>query len=173
MANVQRWVTGNPNTRLVSIKSGVTVELGDLMFLDEADDLRVDGDSTANNYAYPLEYFRISGGSVELNKRGVKDYFLGVAMDDKDGVGDEKNEQKLSIATAGRFVFDLKPAKTIKTGFMLAPTGTTTASNMYNQKVAYTTDGSIAIGYFAEYKVHAREAEVYFRTKYAPNGVIS
>jgi len=173
MANKQRWITGNPNIKLMSVKSEVTVELGDLMFLDEVDNLRADGSSTANNYAYPIEYFRITGSSLELNKRSLKNYFLGVAMDDKDGVGDEKNEQKLSIATSGKFKFDLKPAKTVKTGYMFSSTGTTSASDMYNQKVAYTTDSSIAIGYFAEYKTHAREAEVYFRTKYVPIGTIS
>ena len=138
------------------------------MFLDNSDNLRDDGSSTANNYGYPLEYLRISGSSLELNKVQVKSKFLGVAMDDKDGI-DGANNLKIPVATFGKFKFDLKPSKTVNVGDMFAPSGTTSASDMYNQKIAKTTDSTKALGYFAECKTHATTVEVFIKTAFGAN----
>jgi len=162
MASVNRHIEGDANVILVEVLSGVTVETGDLMFLDNSDDLRNDGSSIANNYGYPLKYLRISGSSLELNKVQVKSRFLGVSMDDKDGI-DNANNLKIPIATSGKFKFDMKPSKTVKVGDMFAPSGTTSASDMYNQKIAKTTDSTKALGYFAECKTHATTVEVFIK----------
>jgi len=172
MANVQRWVSGNPNALYVTVHSGITVELGDLMFLDNQDNLRNDGSSTADNLAYPIEYLRTSGASLELNKHKLKEVFIGVAMDDKDGVGDSGNTKKVSIATSGKFRFNLKPAKSVYAGNYFGATGTSTASDLYNQKIMKTSDTTSIIGVFAEYKVHAREAEVYIISAFKPPGSV-
>lgn len=171
MASVNRHIEGDTNVVLVEVLSGVTVETGDLMFLDNSDDLRNNGSSTTNNYVYPLEYLRISGSSLALNKVQVKGRFLGVAMDDKDGISNATN-LKIPIATSGKFKFDLKPPKTIKVGDMFAPSGTSSASDMYNQKIAKTTDSTNALGYFAEYKTHAIVAEVFIKTAFGANKLI-
>lgn len=166
MANVQRYVANDKNVVPIQVASGVTVELGDLMFLDSANNLRSDGSSTASNYAYPIEYFRISGASVNINRSGVTLYFLGVAMDDVDGENNGVTKH-ISVATTGKFKFDLKPAKTVYPGDWVSASGTTTASNMFNQKVSKTTEIKYAMGFFAEKKLHALSAEVVIKSFFA------
>lgn len=166
MANVQRYIDGTKNTVTVLVKSGVTVELGDLMFIDNASNLRNDGSSIANFFAYPVEYLRVSGASVELNKEVLKSYFVGVALDDKDGISGGSDEN-ISIATSGKFVYDLKPAKTIKVGEFFSASGTTSASDLLNQKIMKTEDSDKVLGYFAESKTHAANAYVFIRTIYS------
>ena len=172
MSNVQRWVSGNLNSLWVTVHSGITVELGDLMFLNNQNNLMYDGSSTADNLAYPIEYLRTSGASLELNKHKLKEVFIGVAMDDKDGVGDSGNTKNISIATSGKFKFDLKPAKTVYAGSFFGATGTSSASDLFNQKIMKTSDTTSIIGVFAEYKVHATEAEVYIKSAFKPPGSI-
>jgi len=173
VADVQRYVKWSKNTIITPVQSGVTVEIGDLMFLDKEDDLRNDGSSTANNCAYPLEYLRISGASLELNKRQVKNYFLGVALNSKEGIGDITEITNISIATAGVFNFDMKPAKTVYIGEYVAPSGTTSGSDMYNQKVMKSTEVLDAIGFFAERKSYARTADVVLKTTFGRLGSIT
>ena len=132
------------------------------MFLDSADDLRNDGDSTASNCAYPFEYFRLSGSSLTLNKEGIQDYFLGISLDDVDGI-DNDVTNKITVGTAGKYDFDLKPAKTVYPTNMFGAAGTTSASNLYNQKVMKVTDKDYALGYFTERKKHALTAEAVIR----------
>ena len=172
MANVQRYVEGKIDHILVNVLSAVTVEIGDLMFSNDTDDLQVDGSSTADHYAYPLSYLRISGASLELNKREVKKRFIGVANDCKPGIDNGSHDRKISIAISGKFNFDLKPAKTVYSGQRVAPSGTSTASNMFNQKVMKTTDELITIGIFAEHKVHALNAELEIRSFLDPRGTL-
>ena len=171
MANVNRWIEGARNQILVTVASGVTVEIGDLMFLDNSDDLRNNGSSIADNFIYPLSYLRISGASLTLNKEQVKSRFLGVAMDDKDGIVGGV-DMKIPIATAGKFDFDLKPGNTVHPGEYFGPSGTTTGSDILNQKVAKTSDSDLALGYFAEYKVHANSAYCWIRTAFSNGGTI-
>lgn len=165
MANVNRWVRGSKNAVAITVLSAVTVELGDLMFVDDADNLRNDGSSTANNYGYPFEHFRTSGASVDVNKKTVKSHFLGIAMDDKDGISDGVN-QLITVATVGIFNFDLKPPKSVRLGYYFGASGTTSASNLLNQKVMKTDDSDYALGYFAETKAHALNADVVIRTAF-------
>lgn len=170
MGNVNRHIEYDPQANLIDIASGVTVEMGDLMFLDAADNLRNDGSSTANNCAYPFIYFRLAGASLTLNKAGVKDYFYGIAMDDVDGVGGVS--RKISIGTAGKWQLDLKPAKNIYPSDMFGASGTTSASDLFNQKVLKTSETSFALGYFVEKKVHALNAEATIRTAFGESGKI-
>ncbi len=165
MANVNRYDSGEKQTIYATIASGVTVEMGDLMFLDNSNNLRANGSSTANNYAYPLKYLRISGSSLQLNKEATKARFLGVAMDDVDGIVNET--QKITIATTGVFSFDLKPPKTVAIGDYFGPSGTTGASDMFNQKGMKTTDIDIAIGRITERKIHALSAKIFIRTAFS------
>ena len=170
MGNVYRHIKYDPQADLVDIASGVTVEMGDLMFLDSADDLRNDGNSSANYCAYPFEYFRLTGSSLTLNKAGVQDYFYGIAIDDVDGVGGVS--RKISIASGGKWEVDLKPGKTVSPSNMFGAAGTTTASDLYNQKVLKTSETGFALGYFVEKKVHALKAEVVLRTAFGEGGKI-
>lgn len=165
MANVNRWVEDDPRVILTTVASAVTVEIGDLMFLDDANNLRNHGSSTANYFAYPIAYLRTSGSSLELNKVELKDHFLGVAMDDKDGITDGSN-MKIPIATSGKFKYGLKPARTVYIGNYVGASGSTTDSPMYNQKILNTTDSTKAIGYFAENKKYALDAELFIHTAY-------
>jgi len=172
MANVNRYVEGSRDVILADAASGVTVEIGDLMFLDNIDNLRNNGSSTANNMAYPISYLRVSGASLVLNKAEVKLRFLGVSLSDKYAEDIPTGVYKISIATEGKFSFDLKPGATVYNGDYFGPSGTTTGSDMFNQKVAKTTDSDLALGYFAEYKVNANSACIWIRTAYGSSGSI-
>ena len=163
MANVNRYIEGEKKEVLVLVQSSVTVEVGDLMFLDKVNNLRNNGSSTADYTAYPIENFRISGASLELNKNSLKDYFLGVAMDDKDGISNG-SDMNIPIATTGKFDYDLKPGGTINIGEMFSASGTTSASNLLNQKIMKTSEVTKALGYFAESKIHAQSIEVFLNT---------
>ena len=165
--NNNRWVEGYKNVVLINVASGVTVEIGDLMFLDNSDNLRNNGSSTKDNLAYPLSYLRISGASLELNKAEVKSRFLGVSLEDKYYEDIPKGEYKISVATTGKFNFDLKPGATVYNNSYFGPSGTTTGSDMFNQKVAKVTNSDLALGYFAEYKVNANSADVWIRTAFS------
>ena len=171
MTNVNRHIKHSYDSVLMNIASGVTVNMGDLMFLNNTSNLLNNGSSSADYYAYPLENLRASGASISVNKTYVKSRFLGVALDDVDGINDNE-VKKISVATSGKFLFDLKPAKTISEGDMFSPSGTTTASDMFNQKISKTDDSAIAIGYFAERKLHALSAYVILKTAFSNTGII-
>ena len=169
--NVNRYVDHFATPIIVDVASGVTVEQGDLMFLDSVNNLRNDGSSTANNYAYPFKYHRTSGSSLTLNKASVKSYFLGVSLDDVDGINNTII-QRISIGMTGKYNYDLKPAKTVRTSNLFGASGTTTASDLINQKVMKVDDTSLALGYFAEAKVHALTADVIITTAFGqPNKI--
>lgn len=164
MANVNRYWGGETNKILVPVLSGVTVEVGDLLFYDDIDGLRKNGNSVATFKAFPMQYMRTSGASLEANKHFIEGRFLGVAMDNK--AGDNSGVTKdLSIATTGIFNFELRPARTVYFGYYAGPSGTTTGSNIDNQKVAITTNAPHSYGYFVERKVHALSARVSIMTK--------
>jgi len=163
LANVNRYIGGKRDSLLITVNASVTVQIGDLMFLDKIDNLRNNGSSTADSTAYPIEHLRISGASLEANKVALKSYFLGVAMDDKDGISNGA-DLNIPIATSGIFEYDLKPGRTVEIGEYFAASGTTVSSNMFNQKVMKTSDETKAIGYFSERKLHANTAEGFIRT---------
>jgi len=165
LANVNRYVGGRGEytTVLIAVPSAVTVELGDLMFLDNADNLRNNGSSSQTNVGYPFEHLRISGSSLALNKAAAKTRFLGVAMDDKDGVSGGVT-QNITVATSGKFNMDLKPAKSVRLNHQFGASGTTAASDLYNQKVMVVSATSYVLGIFAEAKIHARDADVFIHT---------
>jgi len=172
-ANTNRWVDGirNKNTLLITVASGTTVRIGDLMFQDNTDDLRSDGSSTANNFAYPISYLRISGASLELNKDEVKSRFLGVALGDHDGLSGRSNVN-LSVAIDGKFTFPLKPSRTVSPDDMFGASGTTASSDMFDQKISTTSSVTQALGWIAERKVHAQQVEVFIRTFVGRSGTI-
>ena len=161
--NRYRYYKDKTNAVLISVNGAVTVQVGDMMFLDSEDNLRNDGSSTADNTAYPFEYFRISGASLELNRIAVKNYFLGIAMEDKDG---EENGPSINIPiyTSGQYDLDLKPGRSVDVGDMFCASGTTSASNLFNQKVMITSEVSKALGYFTEKKINANNAYGFIRT---------
>lgn len=170
MANVNRWESGDKNCIAVNFLSGTTVEMGDLIFLDDTDDLRSNGSSTASQTGYPISWLRASGASLEYNKSMVKARFAGIAISDKDG-GANLPAKLIAVATSGIFEFDLKPARTVNVGNAVGPSGTSAASNMFDQKVMLTTKSANKIGYFVERKLHARSALVSIKTKFG-QGVI-
>lgn len=163
MANVNRYISAERDEVLVLVNSGITVEIGDLMFLDNVDNLRNDGSSNVDYTAYPVEYLRASGASVELNKQILKPYFLGVALGDKDGISNGE-DINLVVATAGKFTYDLKPGRSVDVGDMFSASGTTSASNLINQKIMKTSEISKALGFFAESKTHANSVEVFIKS---------
>ena len=159
-----KYVEGSLNTIMPLVDGGVTVVEGDLMFLDNTDNIRTNGNSTASYKAYPLEYLR-TGTSVELSKAEVKSRFLGIALENKDG-RTGYNSMNVSVATGGKFILDLKPPRTVYPGDFVSPSGTTINSDLLNQKVTKTTNSSIAIGTVAEHKIHAINAEIRIRTAF-------
>ncbi len=161
-----RFFPQRTDSIIVTVDSGVTVTRGDLMFLDNTDNLRNDGDSTATDYAYPFSYHRISGASLALNKASVKDYFLGVAFSDFDGVNNTL-KNNCSIATIGRYVYDLKPAKTVGITDYWGASGTTAASDLSNTLIMKVSDTALALGYFKEVRTHALSAEIDLRTAFS------
>lgn len=163
MANVNRYVEGDKSVVLITVASAVTVEIGDLMFHDKADGIRLNGLSTSTYQGYPVEYLRYSGSSIEINKAILPDYFLGIALDDKDGISDG-SDVKIPVATAGTFNIDLKPKRTVYVGEMLSASATTTASNLLNQKMAITSESSKAIAYVAESKSNAQDVDIFIRS---------
>ena len=171
MANVNRHYSGDKNTIQVPFLSGTTVQMGDLIFFDDIDNLRNDGSSSATFTGYPISWLRTSGASLEANKAVVPARFLGVAMSDKDG-GPDKPAVKIAVATTGIFRFNLKPAVTVNTGQLAGPSGTSTGSNMYDQKLMLTTQSAKAIGYFMERKVHTKTALVRLRSPQGEGVVI-
>ena len=175
MANVNRWISGRNNSKNampVNAQSGTTVEMGDLMFLDDADGLREGGGSTANYSCYPLSWLRPTGTTLEAKIALVQARFLGVAMDDKDGHA-RSQEKLIPIVKTGMFEYDLKPGGTINVGTILAPTGTTSSSNILNQKVVKTTVVTKAIGYSVEKKVHATSIQMLIRPAFGLSNIIS
>jgi hypothetical protein len=175
MANVNRYISGRSSPKNIHgyvSKSGTTIEMGDLMFLDDTDGLRDGGNSTADYSCYPLSWLRPSGTTLEAKKTLVQNHFLGVAMDDKDG-NSQSCEQLIAVATSGMFEFDMKPAKTLQVGYMLSPAGTTSSSNLFNQKVMHTTTATKAIGYVVKKQTHALKCEMIIRPAYSGSTVIS
>lgn len=172
MANVNRWIEGERNTVLVGVVSGVTVEMGDLMFLDDADSLRDTGTSTVNYLAYPIAYLRGSGVSLITSKENLKSHFLGVAVSDKDSITGG-TEVLVSVAKSGKFKFGLKPNKTVHIGEMFSAAGTTVDSIMFNQLIAKTTNSTMALGYITQRKLHAQSVEVFIRSAYGPEGGVA
>ena len=169
-SSVDRRVEGPFSSLLINVSGGVTVCTGDLMFIDDADNLRNNGSSISSSNGYPISYLR-SGTSIEQNKDALKERFLGVAIDDKDGVSNG-GDSNIPVLTGGKFSFPLKPAKTVNAGDYFGPSGTTTDSDMFDQKVMKTSFVTRALGYFAERKVHALTAEVFLRTKTGSLGLI-
>ena len=165
MANVNRYAgkKDERNTILITVASGVTVEMGDFMFLDSVDDLRNNGDSTATNQGWPFENLRISGSSLDLNKTAARTYFLGIALDDKDGI-DGGIDQNITVATKGKFNLDLKPPKSVRVYHQFGASGTTEASNLFNQKVMVTDNEDWILGQFAEAKTYAQDADAFIQT---------
>lgn len=163
MASNNRYIEGERNVIPMSVQGGVTVELGDLMFIENTTNLRNDGSSTATLYAFPFEYFRTSGASLTVNRQTIKSYFVGVAMDDKDGRS-ESSSVMITIGTMGKYKFPLKPARSVYPGDMFGASGSTSGSDLYNQKIRRVTDSDFSLGTFAERKIHAKEAEVFINT---------
>ena len=172
MADVNRWDHGDKNCIGVTVLSGTTVEMGDLMFLDDTDGLREEGSSTADYTAYPVEHLRPTA-TLSSNKGYIETRFLGVAMEGKDG-GVNQPEKLIAIARSGIFEFDMKPARTVKVGYYAGPSGTTSASNFFNQKVMVEEEANKThcYGHFVEYKTHAQSALVMIKTRYY-GGMIS
>jgi len=158
-----------PQTVLIAVPSAVTVEMGDLMFIDNADDLRNNGSSTATNKGWPFEHLRVSGSSLELNKQSACTQFLGVALDDKDGI-DGGADQNITVAVKGKFNFDLKPPRSVKIYQQFGASGTTTASDLFNQKIAVMDDSNYILGRFAESKTYAQNADVFIQTIFTRSG---
>jgi len=154
-----KYISGEKFPTLISVSGGVTVEVGDLLFLDNTSGLRDDGGSTASSKAYPLKYFRLSGSSLELNRSGVPNYFVGVALSDKAGKTGS-SDFNINVATEGVFEIPIKPGRTVYVGNFASASGTTTSSNLFNQYVKRTTDINYALGIFVENKTSALNAFV-------------
>lgn len=163
MSSANRYVNGEKGTVLVPVQGGVTVELGDLMFIDNDINLRNDGSSTATLYAFPLEYFRTTGASLTVNQQSVKSHFIGVALDDKDGQTGSPFVN-IPVATKGEFEFPLKPARSVINGSYFGASGSTSGSDLYNQKIKKVTDSNFSLGIFSELKTHAKSARVFIHT---------
>jgi len=150
------------NRILVRVQGGTTVEMGDFIFFDDTDGLRLNGTSTKTNTGFPVSYLRPSA-TLETNKGYIEGRFLGVAMEGRDGQSNGVTVN-LSVATKGIFKYPLRPARNVFPGYYAGPSGTTTGSDISSQAVQIATTAAHSYGYFAERKVHALEALVYIKT---------
>ena len=162
-----KYIGNEKYPTLVNVQGGVTVEVGDFLFLDSSINLRNNGDSTASMYAYPIEYFR-PATAIDEKRVQVVNYFIGVAISDKYGQTGANNKN-VTVATEGVFEFPLKPGRTIYPGDYASAAGTTAASDLFNQYVRRTTDVSYALGVFVERKISAARAYVSINSILNPN----
>lgn len=136
MADVNRHVRGAMLAPAVETRGSTVIDKGDLLFLDRVDGLRNNGNSTANDTAYPFETIGGSTKTLASNQDLAADNFLGVAMYDTDsGV-----TETLTVAISGHFKFPLRSPKTHYLGQVVMPAGSGTS--LYSQRVEMWASGA-------------------------------
>jgi len=123
-----------------NVYGNIEIDKGDLLFLDQEDDIRNNGSSTASRYVYPFSKISGSTGTLASNKTLAKDNFIGVAAWHSDsGV-----TESIAIYVSGLFNFGLKNARRTKVGYHVVPVGSGTT--LYSQKVGVELSSGNRIG---------------------------
>jgi len=137
MGSRNRHKDWDANLIQVNVRGSTTVEKGDLLILDQSDNLRNVGSSTANRTAYPFSFVNGTTQTITSNKLLAYQNFLGVAMDESE----EGVTGPITVATAGLFVFPLRWGKKVNVGDVVMPCGSGT-TRLYNQTIELWQSGS-------------------------------
>jgi len=149
----------------VQVRESTEVEKGDLIFLDEVNNLRNNGSSTANHSAYPFSKLSGASGTLANNQYLAAYHFLGVAMEGSYGPsGSEAGvTQNIAVATTGHFSFPLKSPKSFKVASVVMPSGS--GVTLFDQKVMMWESGSTyPLGYVTEGRTRGVSVTLLLRT---------
>lgn len=127
MANTMRWRYGDTNPVILPVAAGVSLEIGDLVYLDAG--------VGAPASVMPDE------GSPTLNQQTFQDNFVGVAMQSSPS----EEETTVRIATSGVFELDCDSA-TWELGEPASTQVDGSGTQLYAQQVVSAPSLSAAIG---------------------------
>ena len=127
MSNNMRWRYGETNPVVLPTQSGVTIEIGDLIYLDAGNA------KPAVNQADQL--------TLAANRELLHDNFVGVAMQASNG----DTAGSIRVATSGVFEFPCSQA-IYQVGDLLGVTEDGTGTQLQNQEVAAVATENLAIG---------------------------
>lgn len=123
MANRFLWRYGDTNPVVAHVRDVHTVEIGDLVFLDN------DGS------AYTLPASQVNDfGSIQANQAWFKCHFLGVAMQRHRASHDPLDANSIRVATTGVFEFDCASA-TFDIGDLVGVAENAAGTALLNQTV--------------------------------------
>lgn len=139
MSNKMRWRYGDTNPVIAAVDSAVTVEIGDLLYLNGDDarpaSLQADQGSEANNQAL------------------FSENFLGIAMQQSRG----GNLMPIRVATTGVFEFDCD-SSTFEIGDLIGPTENMGGNGLLDQKIQSVSMPDLAIGRVTKREPDAKSA---------------
>lgn len=128
----------------VPVFGNIEIDKGDLIFLDDLNNLRNRGSSTATYHAYPFSKISGSTLTLESNRTLASESFLGIA-----GWHSESGAtETIIVYIEGKFNYPLKNQRYTKIGFDVIPAGS--GVTLYNQKVAVTSSSDDSIGKVAD-----------------------
>jgi hypothetical protein len=127
MANTMRWRYGETNPVMMPVLAGNVVEIGDLVYLDEA---------SAKSASAQAD-----GGTLAANQEGLHDKFLGVAMQ----ASPLESTAPIRVATSGVFEFDCLSA-TFEMGALLGAKEDALGTLLENQTVIGVATPNLAVG---------------------------
>jgi hypothetical protein len=139
MANVMRHIRGDMN--LVAVTAGAAIEEGDLLFLDNTDNKRGGGNSTADYKVYP---FSSLADGANTNNVEASDQFAGIAMRAITSAEATAGKKTL-VATTGDFKMPLAASTTCKVGYSVEPSGSADSS-VKNQEVTVASSATNPLG---------------------------
>ena len=141
------------------VHGNITINKGDLIFLDQVDGLRGRGTSIADNYVYPFE--KVSGTTLSLssNRSLAHQNFLGVAAHwSRSGV-----TEPLAVNIKGLFKYPLKNARKARVGYYVTPSGS--GVTLHNQYISTSSSSTNAIGICATHADFASAVEMVMLNK--------
>ena len=127
MANTMRWRYGETNPVMMPVLDGYSVEIGDLVVLDEES-------------AKPA-VSQADLGTLAANQEALHDKFLGVAMQ----ASPSGSTEPIRVATSGVFEFDCT-SSTFEMGDLIGATEDTLGTELLNQSVIGVATPNLAIG---------------------------
>ena len=127
MSNKMRWRYGDTNPVMAAVDSAVTIEIGDLLFLNTDD-------------ARPASY-QADQESEAANQTLVAEKFLGVAMQ-QSRAGDMA---PIRVATTGVFEFDCA-SSTFEIGDLIGISENSSGNGLLDQTITSVASADLAIG---------------------------
>lgn len=137
MADTYRYETGETNPTAVAYKTGISLEVGDMVYTD-------DGDSNTVKPASNLTWV-----SLASNQTTFASKFLGICQQRYDStqnpVGIGVKDGLARVATSGIFKMDCAAGSTFAPGDLVGPADSG-ASSLEDQKVVAVASKGLAIG---------------------------